>query len=287
MIRHTSARCLLLILLWPATGSAQTGSVTGNVVDQTALVLPGATVTLRGNGVGDLLRATPGLNVIQRSARDVQVTSRSPGNTLTNSQLVLVDGRSAYLDFFGLVLWDLLPTNFGDVEQIEVVRGPASAVWGANAMTGAVNIITKPPRESVGTTVTLSGGYVDRNDGSGTGRGAGSLFGANATVTRAPNDRVSYRVSAGYFTSAAFARPTGWIPVIRRPAAARTGPWAERSTHWTRPPPRSGPDANRGTSQPKFDVRVDQELSHGTLTYAGGMAGTDGLIHSGIGPFDM
>ena len=313
MIRHTSARCLLLILLWPATGSAQTGSVTGNVVDQTALVLPGATVTLRGNGVprtaysdeqgtfelagvapgtytlrvslagfsdatvenvtvsgaplalppvelqlasfgdtvvvtasrnedrlidapvstsiisaatlettsaqnyGDLLRATPGLNVIQLSARDVQVTSRSPGNTLTNSQLVLVDGRSAYLDFFGLVLWDLLPTNFDDVEQIEVVRGPASAVWGANAMTGAVNIITKPPRESVGTTVTLSGGYVDRNDGSGTGRGAGSLFGANATVTRAPNDRVSYRVSAGYFTSDAFARPTGRISVIDDP----------------------------------------------------------------------
>ena len=51
MIRHTSARCLLLILLWPATGAAQTGSVTGNVVDQTALVLSGATVTLRGNGV--------------------------------------------------------------------------------------------------------------------------------------------------------------------------------------------------------------------------------------------
>ena len=61
--------------------------------------------------------------MIQLSARDVQVTSRSPGNTLTNSQLVLVDGRSAYLDFFGLVLWDLLPTNFDDVEQIEVVRG--------------------------------------------------------------------------------------------------------------------------------------------------------------------
>ena len=45
--------------------------------------------------------------------------------------------------------------------------------------------------------------------------------------------------------------------------------------------------ANRGTSQPKFDVRVDQKLSHVTLTYAGGVAGTDGLIHSGIGPFDM
>ena len=312
-LARMSKTSVLLILLWPATGSAQTGSIRGSVVDQTDLVLPGATVTLRGNGVprtaysdeqgtfelagvapgtytlhvslagfsdatvedvtvsgaplalppvelqlasfgdtvvvtasrnevrlidapvstsvistatlettsaqnyGDLLRATPGVNVIQLSARDVQVTSRSPGNTLTNSQLVLVDGRSAYLDFFGLVLWDLLPTNFDDVEQIEVVRGPASAVWGANAMTGAVNIITKPPRESVGTTVTLSGGYVDRNDGSGTGRGAGSLFGANATVTRAPNDRLSYRVSAGYFTSAAFARPTGRIPVIDDP----------------------------------------------------------------------
>ena len=228
------------------------------------------------------------LGVIQLSARDVQVTSRSPGNTLTNSQLVLVDGRSAYLDFFGLVLWDLLPTNFGDVEQIEVVRGPASAVWGANAMTGAVNIITKLPRESVGTTVTLSGGYVDRNDGSGTGRGAGSLFGANATVTRAPNDRVSYRVSASYFTSAAFARPTGLTPVIRRPAAARTD--RGRSvlpTGLGRRRLRDRIRENRGTSQPKFDVRVDQELSHGTLTYAGGVAGTDGLIHSGIGPFDM
>ena len=366
MIRHTSARCLLLILLWPATGSAQTGRLRGSVVDQTDVVLPGATVTLRGNGVprtaysdeqgtfelagvtpgtytlhvslagfsdatvedvtvsgaplalppvalqlasfgdtvvvtasrnevrlidapvstsvistatlettsaqnyGDLLRATPGVNVIQLSARDVQVTSRSPGNTLTNSQLVLVDGRSAYLDFFGLVLWDLLPTNFDDVEQIEVVRGPASAVWGANAMTGAVNIITKPPRESVGTTVTLSGGYVDRNDGSGTGRGAGSLFGANATVTRAPNDRLSYRVSAGYFTSAAFARPTGRIPVIddpRQPGQTVGGAFYPRDSAVAAV---GTGFANRGTSQPKFDVRVDQELSHGTLTYAGG-----------------
>ena len=236
---------------------------------------------------GDLLRATPGVNVIQLSARDVQVSSRSPGNTLANSQLVLVDGRSAYLDFFGLVLWDLLPTNFADVEQIEVVRGPASAVWGANAMTGAVNIITKSPRESVGTTVTLSGGYIDRHDGSGVGLGAGSIFGANATVTRAPSDRLSYRVSAGYFTSAAFARPTGRIPVIddpRQPGQTVGGAFY---------PLDSGTAAfgtgfaNRGTSQPKFDVRVDHELSDATLTYAVGVAGTDGLVHSGIGPFDM
>ena len=227
----------------------------------TSVISTATLATTPALNYGDLLRATPGVNVIQLSARDVQVTSRSPGNTLANSQLVLVDGRSAYLDFFGLVLWDLLPTNFADVEQIEVVRGPASAVWGANAMTGAVNIITKPPRESVGTTVTLSGGYVDRHDGSGVGLGAGSIFGANATVTRAPSDRLSYRVSAGYFTSAAFARPTGRIPVIddpRQPGQTVGGAFY---------PLDSGTAAfgtgfaNRGTSQPKFDVRVDHELS--------------------------
>ena len=373
----------LFLALWPAAGIAQTGSVRGSVVDQTGLVLPGATVILRGAGVprtaytdeqgtfelagvtpgsytltvaltgfadatvedvvvsgtalalppvelpltsfgdtvvvtasrnavrlldapvstsvisastlettaaqnyGDLLRATPGVNVIQLSARDVQVTSRSATNTLTNTQLLLVDGRSAYLDFFGLVLWDLLPTNFDDVEQIEVVRGPASAVWGANAMTGAVNVITKSPRESVGTTVTLSGGYVDRHAGSGVGRGVGSMFGANATVTRAPSDRLSYRISAGYFTSDAFARPTGQIRVIddpRQPGQTVGGAFypldSETAAVGTG-------FANRGTSQPKFDVRVDQELSDATISYAGGVAGTSGLSHSGIGPFDL
>ena len=253
----------------------------------TSVISASTLETTAAQNYGDLLRATPGVNVIQLSARDVQVTSRSSTNTLTNTQLLLVDGRSAYLDFFGLVLWDLLPTNFDDVEQIEVVRGPASAVWGANAMTGAVNIITKSPRESVGTTVTLSGGYVDRHAGSGVGRGGGSMFGANATVTRAPSDRLSYRVSAGYFTSDAFARPTGQIRVIddpRQPGQTVGGAFypldSDTAAFGTG-------FANRGTSQPKFDVRVDQELSHGTLTYAGGVAGTDGLVHSGIGPFDM
>src|SRR4030095_11956349 len=85
---------------------------------------------------GDLLRSVPGLNVIQTSARDINVTSRQATTTLSNSQLVLVDVRSIYLDFFVIVLWDFLPTNLPDIKQIEVIRGPASAVWGANAETG-------------------------------------------------------------------------------------------------------------------------------------------------------
>ena len=81
-------------------------------------------------------------NVIQLSARDVQVTSRSSTNTLTNTQLLLVDGRSAYLDFFGLVLWDLLPTNFDDVEQIEVVRARDGNRFTAYTQTYKKKVIT-------------------------------------------------------------------------------------------------------------------------------------------------
>src|SRR4029077_2802212 len=162
---------------------------------------------------GDLLRSLPGVNVIQLSARDVNVTNRQGTSTLSNSQLVLLDDRSIYLDFFGLVLWDFLPANLSDIKQIEVIRGPASAVWGANALTGVVNIITKAPREAPGPTVSFTGGVFDRDAGSTTGKGVGGIFGANASVSQAPSAKLSYRVSAGYFNSDALPRPVGQIPL--------------------------------------------------------------------------
>ena len=82
----------------------------------------------------ELLRTVPGLNVTQVSARDINVTSRGATGTLATGQLALLDGRSLYQDFFGFVMWDFLPVNFDEVKQIEVIRGPASAVWGANAL---------------------------------------------------------------------------------------------------------------------------------------------------------
>jgi outer membrane receptor protein involved in Fe transport len=234
----------------------------------------------------DLLRGVPGVNAVQLSARDINLTSRQATSTLSNSELVLVDGRSVYLDFFGLVLWDFVPSNLGDVKQIEVIRGPASAVWGANALTGVVNIITKSPREQKGTTVVLSAGGFSRDAGSGVGKGAGGIFGANATYADAPNSTWSYRVSAGYFDSDAFPRPTGQIPVI-------TDPRNPSTTVGGALYPTDGAGAtgtaftNRGTSQPKFDMRVDQEISGGRITYAGGIGGSQGIIHTGIGPFDI
>ena len=71
----------------------------------------------------DLLRSVPGMNVIQTSARDMNLTTRQATSTLNNSQLVLVDGRSVYLDFFGLVLWDFVPV--ADLGRHQADRGGA------------------------------------------------------------------------------------------------------------------------------------------------------------------
>jgi len=223
-----------------------------------------------GTNIGDLLRAVPGINVTQLSARDVNLTARGATSTLATSQLALVDGRSVYLDFFGMVMWDLVPTNANEIKQIEVIRGPASAVWGANAMSGVVNVITLTPRElaaSGGSSLTIGAGFFDR-DATGQDNGTGGLFYVNGTHAQAVNDKWSYKLSAGYFSQDALPRPTGTIP-----------------NSFNTPYP---PYDNSGTSQPKFDARVDYDLADsGKLVFSGGVAGTEGIIHSGIGPFDV
>ena len=219
--------------------------------------------------VGDLLRAVPGMNVTQVSARDINVTTRGATSTLSTSQLALVDGRSVYLDFFGMVMWDLVPTNPHEIKQIEVVRGPASAVWGANAMSGVVNVLTRSPRELArdggGNAVTIGFGGFNR-DVTGRDESAGTLFYVNGSHATAVNDKWAYKVSAGYFTQDALPRPTGTLP--------SGTPYPSY--------------ANTGTSQPKVDARVDYDMADGArITVSGGVAGTEGLIHTGIGPFDV
>jgi outer membrane receptor protein involved in Fe transport len=256
----------------------------------TMTVLPGSSLEVSpAQNYGDLLRTVPGMNVIQLSARDVNLTSRAATTTLATSQLTLLDGRSLYLDFFGLILWDFVPTNPNDIKQIEIVRGPASAVWGANALTGVVNIITKSPRETPGaTSVTLNAGWFNRDAGSTVGRGVGGTFGAAVSTSQVANDRWSYRLSAGYFNSDPFARPVGQIPIIPDPRDP-TGQTTVGGAFY--PADSTGPlgtaYVNTGTSQPKFDARVDQELTNARITYSGGVAGTEGTIYTGIGPFDI
>ena len=216
----------------------------------------------------ELLRAVPGMNVTQTSARDINLVSRSASGTLSTSQLALIDGRSIYQDFFGFVAWDFLPVNPSEIKQIEVIRGPASAVWGANALTGVVNVITKSPREMVGQSLLVQAGTFGR-DASGVERSNGSLFAISGTHAAAPSDRLAYKVSAGFSTQEALGRPSGLI-------ANGTGtPYPDYE--------------NTGTSQPKLDVRVDYDFADPAtkLVFAGGFASTEGMIHTGLGPFDI
>lgn len=203
--------------------------------------------SIPADDLGDLLRNVPGVNVTQTSARDINLTARGSTNTLSTSQLVLLDGRSIYLDFFGFVMWDFLPVNFSEIKQIEAVRGPGSAVWGANAMTGVVNLITKRPKEMIGTSLLFGGGEL------------GTMFGS---VTHAGvSGNLGYKFSLGYYEQDAYDRPTfAGIPTFE----------------------------NQGTEQPKGDLRLDWDLNEETvLSFGAGYAGTDGIIHTGIGPFDI
>ena len=203
--------------------------------------------SIPADNYGALLRNVPGLNVSQTSARDINMTSRGSTNTLSTSQLVLVDGRSLYLDFFGFVMWDFLPVNTAEIKQIEAVRGPGSAVWGANAMTGVVNLITKRPKEMVGTSILFGGGEL------------GTLYGSLSHA--GVSDNFGYKISAGYYEQDPYERPV--IPGVQN-------------------------FPNSGTAQPKGEVRLDWDLADDSVfSVGGGYAGTDGIIHTGIGPFDI
>ncbi len=218
----------------------------------------------------ELLRSIPGVNITQVSARDINVSSRAATSTLATGQLALLDGRSLYQDFFGFVMWDFLPVNFNEIKQVEVIRGPASAVWGANALNGVVNVISKSPREMQGASATFGFGGFDRPDAD-----AGSQWSVNGTWADAPTDRWSYKLSAGGYSQDAFARPTGRIP-------------CDRAEVCKVPTTVYPPFQNQGTTQPKFDGRVDYDYEDGRkLSFSGGLAGTDGIMHSGIGPFDI
>ena len=218
----------------------------------------------------ELLRTIPGVNITQVSARDINVTSRAATGTLATGQLALLDGRTLYQDFFGFVMWDFLPVNFNEVKQVEVIRGPASAIWGANALYGVVNVISKSPRELKGTSATFGFGGFDRPSAD-----AGSLWYLSGTYADAPNERWSYKLSGGGYSQDALARPTGKIPCdIPSVCTVNTTVYP--------------PFANQGTTQPKFDARVDYDYQDGRqLSFSGGVAGTDGIMHSGIGPFDI
>jgi len=111
--------------------------------------------------IPDILRFVPGIDVMQITSSHWEVNARGLNQIRSNKMLVMIDGRSVYFDYYGGVIWQGLPIMIEDISRIEVIRGPISALYGANAFSGIINIITKSPRESAGTNVSFDGGNLN------------------------------------------------------------------------------------------------------------------------------
>lgn len=103
--------------------------------------------------IPELLRNVPGLNVGQIDANKWAISARGFNGLFSNKLLVLIDGRSVYTPMFSGVFWDVQDTFLDDIERIEVVRGPGGSLWGANAVNGVINIITKNTKDTTGALV--------------------------------------------------------------------------------------------------------------------------------------
>jgi len=127
----------------------------------------------------EVLRGVPGLQIAQIDANNWAISIRGLNDRFSNNLLVMIDGRSIYNPLFGGVYWNMHETLLEDIERIEVVRGPGGTLWGANAVNGVINIITKNAKDTQGAQFTLLGGS---QEGIFSARYGGKV-----------NDQISYR----------------------------------------------------------------------------------------------
>jgi iron complex outermembrane receptor protein len=135
--------------------------------------------------IPEALRRVPGIDVARIDANKWAITSRGFNSRFANKLLVLIDGRSVYTPLFAGVYWDNQDVALPDIDRIEVIRGPGGTLWGANAVNGVINIITKSAADTRGNMVSVTAGNEVR--GSGIARHGGKL-----------NNGVDYRVYAKY-----------------------------------------------------------------------------------------
>ena len=110
------------------------------------------------NSLPEALRLAPNLHVARVDARNYAVSARGFNNPFQNKLLVMIDGRTIYSPLFSGVFWDAHDLVMPDIERIEVISGPGATVWGANAVNGVINIITRSSERTLGGLVTAGGG---------------------------------------------------------------------------------------------------------------------------------
>ncbi|HJX29831.1 MAG TPA: TonB-dependent receptor plug domain-containing protein, partial [Thermoanaerobaculia bacterium] len=125
------------------------------------------------NSLPEALRLANGLHVAQQTQRTWAISARGFNQGAANKLLVLVDGRSVYSPLFSGVFWDVQDLLLEDVERIEVIRGPGATLWGANAVNGVINIITRTAEATQGGLAVAAAGNEER--GMTGGRWGGTL----------------------------------------------------------------------------------------------------------------
>jgi iron complex outermembrane receptor protein len=149
--------------------------------------------------ITELLRQVPGILVAREATGEWAISIRGFNDKHANKLLVLMDGRTLYSPLYGGVEWDVHDTMIEDIDRIEIIRGPGAALWGANAVNGVINIITKPAAETRGGLVTYQAGTFERN--SIAARYGGSM-----------GKQVQYRLFGKYFNRPSLQDPEGNTP---------------------------------------------------------------------------
>lgn len=146
--------------------------------------------------IPDLLRMVPGLDVAQVNGSSWAISSRGFNDQVANKLLVLIDGRTVYSPLFSGVFWDAQQVPLELIDRIEVIRGPGATLWGANAVNGVINIITKKASDAQG--MLISGGGGTHEQGFGFAQYGGKI-----------GSESHYRVFTGDFNRGTLQTPVG------------------------------------------------------------------------------
>jgi iron complex outermembrane receptor protein len=175
---------LLMTLQAVLAGTASAQSLARNLLDHTLEELSSITVTsvsgraqslstaassvyvisgqdIRRSGarsIPEALQLAPNLQVARTGANNYAITARGFNATASNRLVVLLDGRSIYTPVFSGVFWDAQDTLLEDIQRIEVISGPGGVLWGANAVNGVINIVTRNSADTQGTMVSADSG---------------------------------------------------------------------------------------------------------------------------------
>jgi iron complex outermembrane receptor protein len=141
---------------------------TQKVADAAAAIFVITQEDIRRSGatsIPEALRLAPGLEVARIDQNKWAIGSRGFNGRFDNKLLVLIDGRSVYTPLFSGVYWNVQDVMLEDVDRIEVIRGPGATLWGANAVDGVINVITKKAKATQSAVVTAGAGTDERAAG--------------------------------------------------------------------------------------------------------------------------